>query len=72
MRDRTRKLLRLQEAAREIGVSPITLRRWLLAKKVSEVPRDRNGWRVFTEEDIARIRGYAARLVPPGESHDPR
>jgi len=56
---------RLQEAARRIGVSPITLKRWLLSRKVAEVRRDRNGWRVFSKEDIARIRRYAGTLIPP-------
>jgi DNA-binding transcriptional MerR regulator len=55
----------LSQAAKKIGVSPITLKRWLLLKKVNEVSRDRNGWRVFTDEDIRRIRSYAERLIPP-------
>ena len=51
---------RLKEAAERIGVSGITLKRWLLQGRVAEVPRDRNGWRVFRTEDIARIAQYAA------------
>jgi DNA (cytosine-5)-methyltransferase 1 len=56
---------RLTEAAEAIGIAPITLKRWLLAGKVSEVARDRNGWRVFTAADIARIREYARTLHEP-------
>lgn len=59
---------RLKEAARRVGVSAITLKRWLLAKKVAEVHRDRNGWRVFTKADITRIRRYAVSLRKPDES----
>lgn len=51
-----------------IGVSPITLKRWLLDKKVEEVARDRNNWRCFSEPDIARIKKYADRVVIPGET----
>ena len=55
----------LKEAASQIGVSSITLRRWLLSRKVGEVHRDRNGWRVFTLGDIARIKQFAFKLIPP-------
>jgi len=55
-----------KEAARMIGVAPITLKRWLLDEKVAEVSRDRNGWRVFTQADIERIKAYAHKTVPPG------
>jgi hypothetical protein len=59
------KTCRLTEAAQRVGVSPITLKRWLIEKKVAEVRRDRNNWRVFTEADIARIRKYAVSLKDP-------
>lgn len=63
-----RRSYRLQEAARLIGVAPITLKRWLLAGKVTEVARDRNGWRVFKAADVERIKRYAQRLVPAPRS----
>ena len=56
----------LAKAAKAVGVSPVTLRRWLLEGKVQEVPRDRNNWRVFTEADITRIKAFAERLSFPG------
>ena len=43
-------------AARELGVSKNTLLRWINIGKVHDVKRDRNGWRVFTETDISRIK----------------
>jgi predicted site-specific integrase-resolvase len=55
----------LREAAEQIGIAPITLRRWLLGRKVKEVARDRNGWRVFTQSDVRRIRKFAATLIRP-------
>ena len=63
-----KKLYRLKEAAKRIGVSPITLKRWLIARKVAEVRRDRNKWRVFTDADIARIRAYAESVHDPDET----
>jgi DNA-binding transcriptional MerR regulator len=59
------KRYNLREAAKQIGVSPITLRRWLLRRKVKEVARDRNGWRVFTRADVRRIKNFATTLVRP-------
>jgi len=55
----------LTKAAVLIGVAPITLKRWLLAAKVTEVSRDRNNWRKFSAADIRRIRKYAKSIVPP-------
>jgi len=59
------KRYNLREAAKQIGIAPITLRRWLLRRKVKEVARDRNGWRVFTQSDVRRIKKFAATLVRP-------
>lgn len=57
--------LTLSDAARQVGIAPITLKRWLLSKKVAEVARDRNGWRVFTEADIRRIKIFANSIKAP-------
>ena len=55
----------VRAAAKEVGVSAITLRRWLLMGKVAEVSRDRNRWRIFTPSDIERIKEYADRRQSP-------
>lgn len=65
MRKPSKKRLRLRDAASSIGVSAITLRRWLLSGKVREVSRDRNGWRVFSLKDVDRIRRFATLMKPP-------
>jgi len=67
-----RNVCGLQEAARRVGVAPVTLKRWLLAAKVAEVARNRNGWRVFTEKDIERIRAFATKMTPPRPSNHGR
>lgn len=59
------KRFTLSEAARLIGVAPVTLKRWLLSSRVEEVSRDRNGWRVFTSHDVQRIKRFAHSLRPP-------
>lgn len=64
----TRQTFNLKAAARQVGVAPITLKRWLLDGKVREVARDRNGWRVFTAGDIARIKRYALAVHHPENS----
>jgi excisionase family DNA binding protein len=48
--------LSTQEAARELGISKPTLLRWIKDGKITDVKRDRNNWRVFTADDIRRIR----------------
>lgn len=61
-----RRTFNLTQAAERVGVAPITLKRWLLAGKVAEVARDRNGWRIFTIADIERIKNYALARREPG------
>jgi DNA-binding transcriptional MerR regulator len=56
----------IKEAAEAIGVSAPTLKRWFRDQKVRDVARDRNGYRVFEPEDVARLRAYAnQRFAPP-------
>lgn len=43
-------------AAKTLGVSRVTLLRWFRDRKIAEVGRDRNGWRIFTSADITRIK----------------
>ncbi len=48
------------QAARELGVGKATLLRWIKDGKITDVKRDRNNWRVFTLEDLRRIRDKMA------------
>ena len=49
------------------GVSRATLFRWLKAGVLEDaMPRDRKGWRLFTESDIDRIKSEATRLTQKG------
>ncbi len=53
------------EAAKIAGISKATLLRWLKEGKIPEAARDIRGWRVFTEEEVERIREYANTITPP-------
>lgn len=58
----------ITKAAKMVGVSPITLKRWLLSGKLGDVKRDHNGWRMFSEADIERAKAF--RLGEQTEEYD--
>jgi len=54
---------RTSEACQRSGISRATLFRWLKAGVLEDsVHRDRKGWRLFTEDDINRIKAEANRV----------
>jgi DNA-binding transcriptional MerR regulator len=58
---------RTQEACQKAGVSRATLFRWLKAGVLEDaMRRDRKGWRLFTENDISRIKSEASRVTQGG------
>lgn len=58
---------RTLEACQKAGVSRATLFRWLKAGVLDDaMPRDRKGWRLFTENDINRIKFEATRVIQRG------
>lgn len=59
---------RTVEACRKTGISRATLLRWLKAGILSKLHRDTRGWRLFTDEDLHRIREKVTR-VNIEESH---
>lgn len=50
------RLMTVSEVAREIGRSTDWLREAERKGKIPRARRDLNGWRVYTEEDISKIR----------------
>ena len=52
------------EAARLIGISKPTLLYWFKVRRVKDVERNYNGWRVFTDEDIERLKAFRERGRP--------
>lgn len=53
-----------REALSKAGVSESTWRRWIKNKVIEDVKiRDRKGWRLFTGEDIQRIKNFAETIT---------
>ncbi len=58
---------RTSETRVKTGISRATLFRWLKAGVLEDImPRDRKGWRLFTENDINIIRSEATRVTRKG------
>ena len=55
------QLIRVNQAARELGISESWLRRAEQRGRIPKARRDLNGWRVYTEADIAALQDV---LVP--------
>ena len=55
------KVFRVAEVARELGCSEAFLREAEKKGKLPKARRDLNSWRVYTEEDLKRLREL---LVP--------
>jgi DNA-binding transcriptional MerR regulator len=55
---------RTAEVCKLAGISRNTYFRWLRERLLPDVGmRDRRGWRLFTEEDLLRLRGEANRVT---------
>lgn len=61
----TSKIYRTNEVLKIVGISRATLYNWLRDNKIKEVMRDRNNFRIFTEEDIQRILAYKNLIKEP-------
>lgn len=64
---------RTAEACERAGISKATLFRWIKSGVLQDVGRkDRNGWRLFSEKDVSRIRSEATKFnheeTPRGRS----
>ena len=54
---------RTSEACQRAGISRATLFRWIKEGILKDtMHRDRKGWRLFTENDISRIKYEATRV----------
>ena len=51
------------EACKKAGIGKSTFLRWIKAGIIEDVTHaDRRGWRLFTDEDIGRIKAEATRI----------
>ena len=53
---------RTSEVCMKTGISRATLFRWLKMGVLKKSYRDRRGWRLFTENDLNKIRAEANRI----------
>lgn len=55
------------KAAKLIGVHKNTLQRWIkerkLEKFIGRVKKDIRGWKVFSQEDIEKIKNYSQNIT---------
>lgn len=56
------KYYRTSETCVATGVSRATLFRWLKQGILRRSHKDRRGWRLFTEDDLGRIRAEATKI----------
>jgi DNA-binding transcriptional MerR regulator len=62
------RLLKVSEVARELGRSVDWLREAETKGKIPRARRDLNGWRVYTEEDVERLRQLLMPSLNEGQS----
>jgi len=54
---------RTAEVCRAVGISRTTFFRWLKDNVIEARRRDRRGWRLFTEEEVNRLKAEANRVI---------
>lgn len=59
-----KKLYSTNDVAEKAGVSRDTILRWLRDGKIPEPDRDRNGWRIFNDQELKVILRYANKVTP--------
>jgi len=59
---------RTLEVCRMMGISRATILRWLKAGVIKNLSRDTRGWRLFTEEDLSKIRAKINKVDIKEES----
>ena len=59
-----KKFYYTNEALGKIGISRSTFFKWLREQKIEDTKqRNRNGWRLFTENDIKKIIKYKDTII---------
>ncbi|GAH40957.1 unnamed protein product [marine sediment metagenome] len=55
---------RTNEACEKAGISRATFFRWLKERTIEDVrQKDRRGWRLFTDEDIEKLKQEANKVI---------
>ncbi len=59
-----KKYYRTQEALELIGLPRSTYFKWLKEEKVEDTKyKDRNGWRLFTDDDIKKLKRFKETIT---------
>ena len=65
-----RQYFRTAEACAAAGISKNTFLRWVREGEFIDVAqRDRRGWRLFTPEDLKRLKAEANKTIQPAEEN---
>lgn len=54
---------RTSEVCEIVGISRATLLRWMKAGVITDVKRDRRGWRLFGKNNLTAIQKEANRII---------
>jgi len=54
---------RTSEVCAIVGISRATLLRWMKAGVITDVKRDRRGWRLFGKNNLTAIQKEAHRII---------
>lgn len=60
-----KKFYSTAEVIKKVGISRNTLYNWFKQKKIKQVSRDKNGYRIFTDSDIEAIKQYNSKIFKP-------
>jgi hypothetical protein len=62
---------RTGEACRMAGTNRMTFLRWIRENKYEDVPyRDENGWRLFSEHDIRKLKSKTSKMYLANQVRD--
>lgn len=50
------------ETCERIGISRVTLSRWLRKGLLRKLYKDRRGWRIFTDDDLHKLQTETRRI----------
>jgi predicted site-specific integrase-resolvase len=57
-----KRYYRTSEACRKTGISRATLFQWISQGVLTELLRDRKEWRLFTEDDLQKIKAEKSKI----------
>lgn len=59
------KKYQTKEVIAKLGICRHTLYNWFTKGKIADVAKDRNGFRIYTEADLKRLKAYHDKVLLP-------